>query len=233
MDQTTHQAGNSPVSRKLGCLAVGCGLPAVMILLVVALVLAYSSSAGRSVDTELQRVRAGGQPISAEELDALYAVPADKTDVTSTLLLVFRLLENPEARQAASKLPITGSSELSIPSPGEAWEQEAAVAQFLNQQEAALDLLHEAAREDAGARFPVDFTAGANALLPHVLSLREATRLLALEAQWKTYHKDDAGAVDALHALFCLATFLEQEPTLVSQGRRWPSATWPAMESVT
>ncbi len=133
------------------------------------------------------------------------------------MLQAFRLLESPAVQQAGSELPIIGDSQLSIPPPSEPWTHEAAVAVYLKQQEALLVLLHQAAREDAAARFPIDFSKGSQTLLPHLTSLRQAARTLMLEASWKAYHGDAAGAAESLHAIFCLTAALEQEPFVVSQ----------------
>jgi hypothetical protein len=199
-------------------LAVGCGLPAVLLLVIVVLLLAYTSRSGQTIDSELERIRTAGQPVTAEELDRFYTVPPGKTDITPTLLEVFALLEKSAA--AGSALPIVGTNDVKVPPPGEPWEQQAAVAAFLQQNKEALDLLHEAAHENTAVRFPVNFAAGVNALLPHVQKLRQPIRLLALEAEWKAHHGDADGAADSLHAILCLGDALEQEPLVVSQQVR-------------
>jgi hypothetical protein len=89
------------------------------------------------------------------------------------------------------------------------------VADLLNQNQAALELIRKGAKF-AKCRYPIDLTKGADAELPHLSKLRDAARLLLLRAM-TGFGENPQSAVESLSDCFALAKSLEAEPLLISQ----------------
>ena len=195
---------------------IGTGILLLLALPLLALV-AWDYLSLQWADKELARLQAAGSPVTADDLETFYALPAGADDVTRLWLSASDPLETKAFSGAAVTLPIVGEGEAEIPPPGEPWPQlEEARRLLLNYQE-QLSQLHEAAARGGAARYPTQFSAGFEMLLPHVQPLRVAARLLALEAHVKAHDGDAQGAARSIHAIFKVAGSLEREPVLVSQ----------------
>jgi hypothetical protein len=112
---------------------------------------------------------------------------------------------------------VVGSNERVPPPPGAAWPEEAAVGAFLAQHRPALDALYAAAKLEGEVRYPVQYSRGIGALLPHAQKLRGAARLLVLDAHDRARAGDHAGATESLVGMLRAAATLEDEPVLISQ----------------
>jgi hypothetical protein len=118
-------------------------------------------------------------------------------------------------------LPIVGNGRL--PSPGDRISpgMQAAMGEFLQRNQAALDLFEKAAALNQ-CRYPVDLTKGRSVTLPHLNKLRQAARVIRLAAVYHALSGDGAQAGQDVLSGFALAKSLELEPTLMSQTvRSW------------
>jgi hypothetical protein len=200
-----------------GCLisAVVAGILLVVVSLLA--ILSWSSRSARRVKELTAAIRAQSEPVSAEDLELMYVIPAGKEDTTAIWLNAVAGLESAEFKQASSGLPIVGENVSPIPPPGQPWPQLAAAEELLQQHQANMRGLHEAAAHGGTARYPVKFEDGLSALLPHAQSLRAGARMLVLEAHVHAHRGDAHAAAESIHALDRLAGSLEQEPLLISQ----------------
>jgi len=206
-------------SRRSGCwwiVLAGVGVAALIGILLCAGLFVSGRQAGQEVERELARLRAAGEPATAEDLDAFYARPPADQDVTSLFLAALAPLEGPAFESDAKGLPIVGES-IPIPPPGQPWAEQPAVEKLLAKYADSLEKLHEAARRGGAARYPVKFEDGENMLLPDAQALRVAARLLALEAHVRAHRGDPNGAAESILAMLAAGESLRDEPILVSQ----------------
>ena len=113
-------------------------------------------------------------------------------------------------------MPVVGTGKL--PPRGEPLpkEMQTDVSAYLASNAQALDLLHKAAAIE-GCRFDVDWMQGFAARLDHLANLRQAARLLELQALMKVEESKPDEAAAAVAASFAAAHSLRNEPILISQ----------------
>lgn len=188
-------------------------------LLVVLLLMALWTSliTQRRLAKELERLRASGEPVTVEELEAFYEVPPPGRDTTKIWLTALAPLDTEQFRAEGKDLPFVGEAELSVLLPGEPWPRLDQAEQFLSKYQRSLDAMHRAARQGGLARFPLNFADGIAMGLPHANQLRAGARLLELEAVVHSHRRRPDAAVESVAAIFAAARSLEQEPVLVSQ----------------
>lgn len=210
----------SPTPRRFNTSRWVIGLTVAIVIMVgLPILLVWYSiwSAGQRVDEQLAAIRAKGEPVTPDELNAFYAVPPADRDVTPLILNALRPLDNPALGQATQGLSLLGQTGHPIPPPGQPWEERAPVELLLNQYSPALQALHDAANKRGVVRFPMDFNQGFNTLLPDTQNVRSGARLLTLEAHVRAHQGDAHGAADSIRALLALGNVLENEPMLISQ----------------
>jgi hypothetical protein len=194
---------------------------ALFILLPAGLFLSFTFRPARTIEKEMDRIRAAGHPASPQELDEFYRGPPPDQDVTELWLSATRPLLAPEYEQAAGWLPSVGTGKSDdVPPPGQDWPQLEEAEKHLARYQASIDQLHEAADRGGAARFPIDFAGDPVTHLPHLANISAGRQLLTLEAHVRSHRGDAAGAARAIDTLFVLGNALEQEPTGPSQLRR-------------
>lgn len=160
-------------------------------------------------------IRAAGQPVTLEELDAYYALPAGVEDITELWVDALSRSSKTVRLPEAAKLPLIGDGP-AIPAWGEEWAEKDQVATFLDNHSETLTAIHQAAAADGGVRYPHDLRDGVETLLPHVQNLRSSLRLLTLEAHIRARNADAAGAIESLRGQFAVGRTLDGDPLLVS-----------------
>jgi hypothetical protein len=184
---------------------------------VFAAMLAIGSVMGaRQLAAEIAKIRAAGEPVTAEDLEAFYARPPKERDATELWLGALAVLDSPAYQSDAKNLPGVGEGG-AIPRPGEPWPQLDAAETFLAKYREPLEQMHEASDLGGAARYPTKFSDGIAMRLPHVQALRSAVRLLELETEIRARRNDAHGAAEAVRATLAAARSLEQEPLAVSQ----------------
>ena len=137
---------------------------------------------------------------------ALLSVPADVTDRT-------KFFSRPESKR--DRLPVVGFAKLPPKTDPLPAETRQLVDDYLSDNAEALRLLHQAASMRS-CRYPIDLTRGFVVPLSPLNSLRQAARLLFLEAIQETERKKPQQAVEAIIASLGVSRSLNQEPVLIS-----------------
>ena len=185
----------------------------VAVVVLVGGYLLYRRALANGVEKRLDAIRAQGYPVTLQELDDWYPTPPvgeNAADVYQQAFLKFA------ARNKADRvLHIVGTTRL--PELGEpiAPKMLEGIADYLARNQEALDLLHKAAayRE---SRYPVNILAGHAMPVPHLINLRQAARLLYLEAILATERSNAKRATRAVLTSLALGRSVEKEPTVTS-----------------
>ena len=207
-------------ARRKGCgVLLTLALLGFLLLAVPAVIyLFFTLRAAKLVRAELDEIRAAGEPVSAEDLDAYYEYPPLEEDATQLWLAALKPLDGPAYSEACGELPIVGDSdeEKVIPPPGQPWEDLEAAEQFLAQYADSLDLLHQAAKKGGAARFDRKSSDGYEMPLPNVILLRSGARVLALQVHVRAHRGDVHGAAESIHAIFMIGNSLDKDPVMLS-----------------
>lgn len=207
----------STVRRRLSPGVVLLGAVLVLIFLFMAALAAGWFSARQRVRAELDRIRAAGEPVTAEDLEHFYRTPPTDLDATQLWLKAISTFDSPEFAADAKGLPIVDETAQAPPPLDEAWPQQPMVEALLGNYRESLETMHRAAELGGAARYPVNFERGYEMLLPHAQRLRNAGRLLELEAETRARRQDRGGTIESIAAIHAAARSLEHEPILVSQ----------------
>ena len=113
-------------------------------------------------------------------------------------------------------LPFFGQEKLPAHAAALSNDMRTLVAEYLADNSEPLELLHQATTIPA-CRFPLDLTKGFETPLPHLNSLRQSARLLALEAVLHSEIGDGRKAAAAIRAGYGVARSLDREPSVISQ----------------
>ncbi|HEX7448492.1 MAG TPA: hypothetical protein VF306_13150 [Pirellulales bacterium] len=192
------------------------GVASLLVLFVAALGVGWLMAKQR-VRAELARIRAAGEPVSVEDLDAFYPRPPADRDTTQLWLEAIAALDTPGFVDDAKDLPIVGESDEELPPPGEPWPHLAAADSLLAKYQKPLEKMHRAAQLGGAARYPTDFSADYPTSLPHLQSLRKGVKLLLLESEARARHDEPSAVAEAIETMLAAGRSIEDEPTLVSQ----------------
>jgi hypothetical protein len=172
------------------------------------------------IEAERRQIADRGEPVTAADLAADYALPdgvVDRTDAWISVIDEITLIVDDPAYEP---LPIVGSSEEEIPLPGEPWQQQALVEQLLAEAKPALERLSGLIDEPEAVRYPIDFNNGMFVELKKQIALRNVLKVLSIKARHRVYQADGPGALNCVLAIFQATETLENEPALVSQVLR-------------
>ena len=211
----------------------------IVVLIFVGLIALYSIyrlSLSFGIQRRLDAIHHAGFPATCAELDKWYPQPPageNAADVYKEAFAHYAMWTNEEARlsvppHARGKgrvssfsgfkrdlLPVVGSAMLPLRAEPLPSEMQKLVAEYLSDNAESLRLLHQAASMKS-CRYPIDLTRGVNTLLPHLNPLRQAARLLELEAIQYTEQQQRQPAVESVIASLDVSRSLNQEPTLIS-----------------
>ncbi len=157
-----------------------------------------------------------GQPTTLAELDGWWPSPELFDDAAPVYRRAFNA-HVPLYGEAWRQLPIEG--EAMFPVDGNAVLDPAmllAVDNYLTLNDTYLDLLYEGATLPA-CRFDINVMAGFSMQLSHLAQMRQAARMLKLDALRATENRDLPLAVHAVIACFAAGDALRNEPILMSQ----------------
>ncbi|QNN20708.1 hypothetical protein HED60_02870 [Planctomycetales bacterium ZRK34] len=168
-----------------------------------------------ALNTEFEQIRAAGEPVTMQELDAWYpAVPAKENAALIINDAIARMIELTDDQRRI--LPWYGRP----PSPAFDQPLDPSVMDTARQVVAdnhiALDGLHAAIRLPA-ARYPLDLSQGIQPMMEHLSSLRRAVNLLCVEAEVNAARGDGTAACESLLAMNRVARSLDNEPLEISQ----------------
>ena len=163
----------------------------------------------------IEAIRAAGYPATCAELDRWYSIPRDAENAAYTMEEAFMML-NPWNKERSESLPVAGRAELPPRTEPIPPEMKTLIAEYVADNNEALELLHEAAKIEH-CRYPADLSVGFAARLPKLSEMRGCVFLLELEA---ILHADDgnvAAAMRSIDAAFGVARSLAGQPLNISQ----------------
>lgn len=202
---------------------------------------AWEAAANARLAVRMKAIAAAGDPASLAELAKRYPDPPPGRNAAELYNAAFEKMDAIEnqAERLAGPLPIVGDGQLPDVADALPPAMLARIRRYLAAQAEVLPLLHKAAERE-GCKFSLDFDKGMGMLLPHLAKLRQAARLLALEAIERTESGKADDAADSLFACLRAGEALRQEPILVStlvriaitttaanQAERWASRAKP------
>ncbi len=168
------------------------------------------AQADQALNTELEKMKAAGEPLTIEEI-----MPPEVPDAENAAPLyqqAFTLLDLSQADEDAW-------SELhnSISHPRKAKTASVAtLEQIVGKNAPAIKLLAAAAQRPRCA-FPVDWSAGFRAQFDHLTKLRTCAKLLALKIAMHAIQEETAEALDTAQVSLAMSKPLQREPRIVSQ----------------
>src|SRR5207247_10601819 len=113
------------------------------------------------------------------------------------------------------KLPISGRVKLPPRNEPLPPEMKQAIADYVATNQVALELL-EKGLAFKSCRYPVDLTPGWDALLPHLVGLKNSAQLLALKTLSEIENGETAQAAESLQRMLTLADTVAKEPMLIT-----------------
>ncbi len=162
-------------------------------------------------------LRASGSPLSGEELNEFYRVPAGETDTTQLWLNATRQVGTDAFNQKVIRLPMFGPGPMPV-LPGVEWPQldecRTALATTLD---AEMKAVRIAVAAGGRVRFPVDFRDGVGAELTDTARMRFLIRLLALDCYVAGHDHDSERVIANIRGMFAMSDAIAAEPCLVSQ----------------
>lgn len=163
----------------------------------------------------IDAIRAAGYPATCVELDRWYSIPRDAENAAYTFQDAFLSLKKWDKGKLKS-LPVAGSAELPPRTEPLPSEMKTLMAEYVADNNEAVDLLHEAAKIEH-CRYPVDLRAGFATLLPNLSEMRGCVFLLELEAILHADSGDNPSAMRSIDTAFGVARSLETQPVMISQ----------------
>jgi hypothetical protein len=183
----------------------------------------WRHDAQRRVDTEIARLEAAGEPLTARDLHAAHRVPDGARDLTKQWLQVLTQLDSvrPDPSSAEFEaLPVIGAGSLEELEPAAAEQCLVAAEQYLRRIAPQVEALLALSSEEGEIRFPVAFEKHLAALLPHVEQLRFAANVLSVRARVCAIQGDTEELDRSLLALAVLPETLDESRTMVEQLMR-------------
>jgi hypothetical protein len=209
----------------------------VLVLLgLVALYFVYHLTLSLMIRERINSIRRAGFPVTCAELDKWYVEPPTGENAADVYREAFAHYEtwtnkpaqlsvpadannkNKFSSRPKSKrdlLPIVGMARLPPRTEPLPAEMQQLVAEYLSDNAEALRLLHQAASMKS-CRYPIDLTKGLATRLGPLNSLRQAERLLYLEAILNLERQQPQQAVDSVITSLGVSRSLKQEPMLIS-----------------
>ncbi len=180
-----------------------------MLLLVIAFTI-FRYTVHRRVVNRLNDIRDAGYPVTLEELDAWYPTPdgPNAADVYQKAFDAFPADPDTEGVPIVSTIE---GYELGQPLDEDMAEK---IKAYLAQHAEAIALLEEASKI-SGCKFPVEWSDGLDAPLPHLFRMRQSARLLTLQSILDVDHGDYDRAADLCIQMFGVARSLDHEPLMI------------------
>lgn len=167
------------------------------------------------LNARIEAIRAAGYPVTCAELNAWHTIPEDAENAAYTILDALEFLQEWD-RTDLEPLPLVGRAELPPRTEPMTDEMKALIAEYIADNNEAIGLLHTAAKIEH-CRYPVDYSAGFAALMPHLSEMRKSLFLLNLEAILRAENGQTASSIDSVRSGFGFARSLAKEPSMISQ----------------
>jgi len=193
--------------RKRAAYIIAAAIFAAIVLALVGRHLYYRSK----INAELDAISKAGFPVTLQELSDYYPVPQGENAAEVYTEAFAKFTE----KNSTNDLPVVGMGKLPSRNEPLPKQVQTAISAYLTSNAQALELLQKAATTE-GCRFDVAFSAYPFRL-PHLAQLRQAARLLELDALMKVEEGKADKAAAATAASFAAAHSLRNEPILISQ----------------
>jgi hypothetical protein len=167
------------------------------------------------LNSQIEAIRAAGYPATCAELDAWHTIPEDAENAAYTILDALELLHVWDTTDL-EPLPLVGRADLPPRTEPMRDETKALIAEYVADNNETLELIHTAAKIEH-CRYPVDYSAGFGALMPHLSEMRKSLFLLNLEAILHAENGQTASSIDSVLSGFGFAQSLAKEPSTISQ----------------
>ena len=208
-----------PISR--GTWAFGCAAAFALIVLLAALSIwlyfrGRNQRALRDVRGELARIQAAGEPITTEEMIQFHRVPEGTLDATPLWIDAIQTavsIKDPSEPQ----LPLLGTGNVAQLRADAPQSLLAPAEKFLAAHGPTIDKTRQAAAAGTECRYPIDFSKGISATLPHIQEARRLARILSLRLHVAAANEDAAAAIESLKLELALAQTMDHEPLLIVQ----------------
>ncbi|MDH3584256.1 MAG: hypothetical protein OER86_08575 [Phycisphaerae bacterium] len=187
----------------------------VLALLVLGAFAALRVGLSRGVKVRVAEISAAGHPTTPAEVENWHPYPVG-ANAADEYAKAFSLVSKPDAGLKAT-LPLLGDAKFPAdPADPLTAVTAKAIASHVQANRGGLEGLHAAAKI-GDARWPVDWTQGFSVKLGHLQYIRDAARLLAVEAA----HHGEAGNAEAAQRSIlsgmAVGRSLETEPSIISQ----------------
>jgi hypothetical protein len=190
-------------------------LVAIVVVLIVAVcVLRWHWK--REFRQRIEAIAAAGYPVTLEELDASYERPAPGENAADWVIGAGSYLVRPSGEEWQQLDQIVGWGGLPGTRGPLTPDVERLLAQHLEANAKALDLLHQAATMSE-SYYPIDRSKGPASYVVPIHDVRESCLLLCLEAVQCAEVGHSEGAVRAFEAAFHVAGTFRWEPVLTPQ----------------
>ena len=183
----------------------------IVFLVLAALYAGYRYTLHRMVEARLDAIRRQGYPVTLAELDKWYPQPLPGENAATTYIEAFSKMQRP-SKEMDKSLPIEGLGRLpecGKPMPD---EMKNAITGYLAMNEEALRLLHKAAIM-RHCRFEM---AGSDRRAQHGTEIRQAVRLLALEAILQAEDQQPAKTTDSIACEIGVVRLLADEQGVIA-----------------
>ena len=187
----------------------------IFLLICVGAFAPFRLSLKSKLQTRIDAIAAAGYPVTCAELDKWYTIPEDVENAAYTIIDAFWYYKKWD-KDKSKPLPIVGRAELPARTEPMDEEMKALIAQYVADNNEALELLHTGAAIEH-SRYPIDLSAGFETKLSPLSEIRRAVFLLKLEAILHAENGDGESAARSAISSFGIARSLVKEPIVVSQ----------------
>jgi tetratricopeptide (TPR) repeat protein len=201
--------------RKLTTWHVLIALAALLVGGFVTFRLILGAKARRRIDA----LRAARYPVTFEELDKSYETPPYGQNAAEYILDALTHLQEADEHERLS-IPLFDNAGFPARTEPLGQETQALIVELVAKHEDALELVRRAA-PIATSRYPVDFTKGHEAQLPHLSNIRRLVHLLCAKAALHAERSEADLAVETLLEALVVPKSLADEPLLISQLVRY------------
>jgi hypothetical protein len=181
----------------------------VVVLVLAALYATYRYTLYRMVESKLDEIRRQGYPVTVAELDKWYPQPPRGENAADVYTQAFQHFVE---LKSDTNLPVVGYAKLPKRGDPTSDEMRRAIADYLERNAQALSLLHSAEKMRRG-RYNTD-PLSVNAAL--FSEMRQAVRLLQLEAIFHAESLEPVQATDSIMSAIGVAESLANEPGTIA-----------------
>lgn len=178
-------------------------------IIVIGLIVQHRALKSRA-DASVAALKAKGLPVNLAELDLSYSAPPGSTNAADFYNQAFGALISYDP--SSTNAPFHYETNLGVPyAPG----MMTFLKQWIATNQPSLKLLHEGARHP-NCRYPQNYNADFNTLLPHLAKVKGSVQLLAWDAVLRAESNDLDGAIHSLESAIAVSDSLTNEPEIIA-----------------